>query len=498
MYNVPIPSIRDTIIIDYLRNNKLVNLWGSERPAYEDLLQCDSFPEDQVFEWPEQFYDERGHLLNNENKRVFSIHMYGRFLCQINEKNPILLQLKNSELETEKWNPKQKRLIKRKYIQRKIETPDNLFKNLANEIMLKHEDTDTDHSAVIEAIKKLLSDMIYKYPTFAIHIDFLRALTISLSYKDMQWDNWYLNQLLSYSPQLFQRPFYYKRQKDDREDERLALRLDRDNEKNIYGYHILTYQTRYFYGEREWLLDSEIDKFCGIELRKVELLTPKKFRIHYDNLDWERQKLVRRCFNHSREYVDKYKQFVEDIIFSRLNRRLYSKKRTNEIGVDELNKLLKREYDQDKKFHGQFTAIILQVVQSISWLKAVGTVKKEAPKARSRRERSESITDDESELLFYDDDLTDVEKKARQYITDYIYARGSLQFRNELRDDVRKELLKEMAGFRLNDPEAFLDKIIDQYNNNIRDGKTVPEYEADHKRRNSVKGEVSKKEVSVD
>ena len=104
MYNVTIPSIKNDEVIKYLKETGQINKWNNDRknnvgeaytrrPTYRELIDGDKWNKDAIFEWHEQFYDERGYQVGNSIKKYFSVHAYGRMLHEISPQKNILREL---------------------------------------------------------------------------------------------------------------------------------------------------------------------------------------------------------------------------------------------------------------------------------------------------------------------------------------------------------------------------------------------------------------------
>lgn len=517
MYNVPIPSITDEVILKYLcsdkHKSKLVHEWKwrqeskkakgtktitvttehTNRPTYEEMITCDAFPHDKAFTWPEQFYDERGHAIGKTKKKIFSLHRYGRFLHQIAPHN-ILLQLKNSGLTYDTTESA------KEYITKVIETPDVLFKNLVFETQLKHQDPDySTQSKVIEKVQTLLSAMIWKYPTFAIHIDFKRSLNIWWSYNTDKntWDRWYISQLLAFAPRLFQRPYYSKK------NPKISIY------DGVYAYHLFTFQTLYFNNKRQYFTRKELQALCGNHLKKVEEFTPKAFRIHYKDLTWEKQQLVQKCYGLK---LNRYVHFIEDVIHERLNKRIYSKKGTYNFSADEMQTLLEKKFPEVDMNEFTLGFSIEAIIDKIPWLVIAEDSDQELNRrigakvwkkewgygadyiAWQNKPRSQSVNliqHSASTPKIIQETLSEQEKMARAYITKFIYNRSLLgtRYANKISDTYFKEMIKGLKSY-IEDEEkrkTFLKRIITQYKNGIYDGMTLKKFVKKYYREGNLK-----------
>jgi hypothetical protein len=369
MYNVPIPSITDKNIIAYLQDNNLISPWNKKikndegeviriqtvRPTYRQLCSNeDKWKHDQVFEWHEQFFDERGNDVGKSEKKLFSIHTYGRFFYNMtpSRHQSIFEQLKKSKLSILLDDGEEKL-----YYDQHIQTPDEFFKKIVDQTMLEH--IYDEKINTIRKVQRMLSTMLKKYPTFAIHIDFLKALKISLSYSKnedgtMTWDNWYLDQIIEYVPYLVQRPFF------DKEKNILPM-------NGIYAYHLITYQTLFFEGKRMYLTDTEIDTLCGRDLKKVYELTPAPYRVHYRRLNEAKQRLVRKCFSDVQGGIEKnHEEFVQELIAKWLEEEKYTKKTIQRKGIVDIKNAFRKKYGKGWK-SSYISKRISAVIDDIDW-----------------------------------------------------------------------------------------------------------------------------------
>ena len=175
--------------------------------------------------------------MGNSEQKLFSLHTYGKFFYNMTPKNhdSIFEQLQKTKLSITLENGEEKL-----YYNQHIQTPDEFFTKIMDLTMLKHLDiyiSNAEKKTSIKKLQRMLAQMLKKYPTLTIHIDFLRALEISLSYEEevdknlnilsLAWDSWYLKQIANYAPYLLQRPYYNK--------EKSISSLNQ-----IYAYHLFT------------------------------------------------------------------------------------------------------------------------------------------------------------------------------------------------------------------------------------------------------------------
>ena len=344
MYNVRIPSIEDEDVEKYLIETKQVILWErkrygkitSTRPTYRELIEevnvyenkkivwrC-KWDKDAVFYWTEQTYNERGRPVGKTYKKMFSVHAYGRMLHNINPNRNILRELNNIRGIDGGFNSTDDDDYKKAYVDKYIETPDILFRNMVDltfdqyefmEIIDEKRDKQQQQlkkalknaatRRVIKRVQPVLSDMLHKYSTLIIHVDVERALRISNSYRRRtfkgkvkhEWDKWYIRHLLYFAPFFFQRPYYSKKR-------------DIMEEDDVYLYHMFTYQTKNRDGDLWALSNGEIRELCGEELDRIRELTPRGQRIPFNRLPDNRRFLVRQAFGELEPTADPHVQFV--------------------------------------------------------------------------------------------------------------------------------------------------------------------------------------------
>ena len=375
MYNVTIPSIGDCDVIKYLRSTNQIHKWKNDeknnteytkRPTYRELIENDTCSKDTVFEWNEQFYNERGKQVGKTVRKYFSLHAYGRMIHEIYPKDNIIKQLQDIQDFVEVTLVGNDEFEKQ-YVDKRIETPDIFFRNMMKLTFIMYEKIQFEKSIdvrfrgeenlkkeakgtfrVIKKVQPILDKMLQKYPTLIIHLSFEDALRISISYTKEKgyyydkieekwvwsndyvynWDNWYLHHLLHYAPFFFQRPYYSKYRK--------IKELH-----NVYAYHMFTYQTKYFDGIDNGLTNTEIENLCGHDLKRIKELTPLGQRIPYNKLSKSRQKLVRQCFGEYKEKIIK--------IESNINSNIKEEKDydTSTDSEDDQSDTIKKEYDYD-------------------------------------------------------------------------------------------------------------------------------------------------------
>jgi len=331
MYNVTIPSIENDDVIKYLKETGQINEWNNDngrnggaytkRPTYRELIEGDKWNKDAIFEWHEQFYDDRGNQVGKSIQKYFSVHAYCRMLHEIYPKKNIIRELQKIQNFAETNLVEEGEDVKEKlkqYTDKHIETPDIFFRNMIKLTFNMYEKIKTEKDLIVkfegkEMVEKILSKlkniftviskvqpildkMLQRYPTLIIHVELESALRISTSYEEdgHEWDNWYLHHLLHYAPYVFQRPYYSK------------YRKIKELHK-VYAYHMFTYQTKFFNGKATYFTDLEIQNFWGHDLKRIEELTPSDQRIPYNKLSRSRQNLVRQSFG---EYVEE--QYIEE------------------------------------------------------------------------------------------------------------------------------------------------------------------------------------------
>ena len=510
MNNVPIPSITDKHIVTYLRKNDLIEKWNTkekndkgevvdittQRPTYRQLCSNEEeWKHDKVFEWHEQHYDERGYMKGNAEKRLFSIHTYGRFFYKMTPKgqDTIFERLNKSGLSITINDSDTKKL----YYDQHIQTPDELFRKIAAQTMLEYLNvylTD-DTKPVIKKTQSMLSQMLKKHPTFVIHINFLNALKIDISYEEevddnlniipdtLQWDNWYLNQIIDYAPYLIQRPYYNKQ-------------LNILQHHGIYAYHLITYQTLFHSGERKYLTNGEIDSLCGSDLKRVSELTPASSRVHYRDLNEAKKRLVRKCFSDVQGGIEKnHEEFIQELINTWLEKEKYTKVSIKRGGV----KAIKAEF-QKKYGKGWQNRYIIDrintVINDIEWWDNVET------NDETYNEYGDDTEDEGEELSFMLDEslilnetqdiLTQKEKIARQLITDYIYHFGIFDYVKTMTPGTKQEILNLIKPYGLVSGVTFLNKIKKEILSGIWDGKSKLDYIQSYLNRRPYKQTVKK------
>mgnify|MGYP001435772169 CR=1 FL=1 len=377
MYNVQIPSIEDDDIKNYLIQTKQVRPWErkksgnitSTRPTYKELIEevavyennkyiwkC-KWDNDAVFYWTEQSYNERGRAVGKAYKKMFSVHAYGRMLHNINPQRNILKELNSIRGIDGGFNSTYTDASKKAYVDKHIETPDILFRNMVDLTFDQYElkenidekrDTPLQQlnkalkneatRRVIKRVQPILSDMLHKHSTLVIHINIESALRISNSYRirnvkgkvKHQWDKWYIRHLLYFAPFFFQRP-YYSKYRDIKEED------------NVYLYHMFTYQTKYRDGDLWALSNGEIRELCGEELDRIRELTPRGQRIPFNRLPDDRRLLVRQAFGELEPTADPHVQFV-GVIMARWIDRGYDNFAIKMQPLKEYRKLFDEEF----------------------------------------------------------------------------------------------------------------------------------------------------------
>ncbi len=511
MSNVPIPSITDKFIISYLKENNLINAWNiklkndkgevigieTARPTYRELCSNDEeWKHDKVFEWHEQHFDERGNNVGTAEQKLFSIHTYGRFFYKMTPEkhNSIFEQLKQTGLTIFLKDGEEKL-----YYDQHIQTPNELFTKIMELTMLKHTDEYSNDVDTIKKLQRMLAQMLKKYPSLAIHIDFLKALKVSMSYKQevdkmmrivfLSWDNWYLKQIINYVPYLIQRPYYNKEKKIKPQNQ-------------IYTYHLFTYQSLFFKGKRKYLSTTEINDLCGKDLKIIYELTPAAFRVHYRDLNEAKQRLVRKCFDDVEGGIEKtHEEYIQGLINQWLEKDKYTKKSIQSKGTGEIKATFRKKYG--KGWKGSYIVErITKVVNEIEWW---GSAEQED---EYNDETDDEITvpteEYEDGLLLideYTDRLSDNEKRARRVITDYFYRlgifedldTGVLRVRT-MTTGTRETILKMIERFNLSDSNRFLNKIKEEFLSGTWDGKSKAAFIADYRKRHppKIKSEVNK------
>ncbi len=504
MSNIPIPSITDKFIISYLEDNNLINKWNiklknekgevigikTERPTYRQLCSNDEeWKHDKVFEWHEQYFDERGNNVGAAEPKLFSIHTYGKFFYNITPKNhdSIFEQLEKTKLSIFLKDGAEKL-----YYDQHIQTPDEFFTKIMELTMLKHEDIYDDKKSLIKKLQRMLAQMLKKYPSLAIHIDFLKALEISISYEQevdknlnivaLSWDNWYLKQIINYVPYLIQRPYYNKEKKIKPQNQ-------------IYAYHLFTYQSLFFNGKRKYLTDTEINDLCGKDLKRVYELTPAAFRVHYRNLNEAKQRLVRKCFDDVEGGIEKtHEEYIQELINQWLEKDKYTKKSIQSKGSGEIKAAFRKKYGRGWK-GSYITERISKVINDIEWW---GTAEQKDDYGDETEDEIIAPTEEyEDGILLmneYSDILSDSEKDARRTITDYIYQRGIFDRARTMTVGTRNEILKRIEVFNIRNSNRFLNKIVEEILSGTWDGKSKQAYEEDYRKRYppQIKSEVNK------
>lgn len=503
MSNVPIPSITDKFIISYLEENKLINKWNiklknekgevigikTERPTYRELCSNDEqWKHDKVFEWHEQYFDERGNNVGAAEKKYFSIHTYGRFFYKMTPENhdSIFKQLEKTKLSIFLKDGE-----KKLYYDQHIQTPNEFFTKIMELTMLKHTDQydeEDENELLIKKLQRMLAQMLKKYPSLAIHIDFLKSLKVSMSYQQevdkmmnivsLRWDNWYLKQIINYVPYLIQRPYYNKEKKIKPQFQ-------------IYAYHLFTYQSLFFNGKRKYLTDTEINDLCGKDLKRVYELTPSAFRVHYRDLNEAKQKLVRKCFNDVEGGIEKtHEEYLQELINQWLQKDKYTKKSIQSKGTGEIKAAFRKKYGRGWK-GSYITERITKVINDIEWW---GTAEQKDDYGDETEDEITAPTEEyEDGILLmdeYTDRLSDEEKEARRTITDYIYSRGIFDRARTMTPGTRDEILKRIEVFNLRDSNRFLNKIVEEILSGTWDGKSKQAYEEEYRKR-YIKPEVN-------
>lgn len=502
MSNVPIPSITDKFIIPYLKENELINKWNiklknekgevigikTERPTYRELCSNDEeWKHDKVFEWHEQYFDERGNNVGAAEPKLFSIHTYGKFFYKMTPKNhdSIFEQLEKTKLSIFLQDGEEKL-----YYDQHIQTPDEFFTKIMELTMLKHEDIYDDKKSLIKKLQRMLAQMLKKYPSLAIHIDFLKALEISISYEQevdknlnivaLSWDHWYLKQIINYVPYLIQRPYYNKEKK-----------ITPANQ--IYAYHIFTYQSLFFNGKRKYLSNTEINNLCGNDLKIVYELTPAAFRVHYRDLNEAKQRLVRKCFDDVEGGIEKtHEEYIQGLINQWLEKEKYTKQSIQLKGTGEIKATFRKKYGRGWK-GSYIVERITKVINDIEWWDAA---EQDDYDDETEDEITAPTEDYEDGLLLmdeYTDRLSDTEKGARRIITDYIYRLGIFEERDgtlrvrTMTEGTRNTILKMIERFNLSDSNRFLNKIKEEVLSGKWDGKSKAAFIADYRKRNPPK-----------
>ena len=501
MSNVPIPSITDKFIISYLEDNNLIKKWNiklknekgevtgikTERPTYRELCSNDEeWKHDKVFEWHEQYFDERGNNFGAAQPKLFSIHTYGKFFYKMTPKNhdSIFEQLEKTKLSIFLKDGE-----KKLYYDQHIQTPDEFFTKIMELTMLKHEDiyiSSNEKKALINKLQRILAQMLKKYPSLAIHIDFLKALEVSLSYQQevdkmmnivsLRWDSWYLKQIINYVPYLIQRPYYNKEKK-----------ITPANQ--IYAYHIFTYQSLFFNGKRKYLSNTEINNLCGNDLKIVYELTPAAFRVHYRDLNEAKQRLVRKCFDDFEGGIEKtHEEYIQELINQWLEKEKYTKTSIQSKGTGEIKATFRKKYGRGWK-GSYIKERITKVINDIEWW---GNAEQDDYDDETEDEATVLVSQDYegSNLMEYTVRLSDSEKDARLTITDYIYQRGIFDRARTMTPATRDEILKRIEVFNIRDSNLFLNKIVEEILSGTWDGKSKQAYEEEYRKR-YIKPEVN-------
>ena len=492
MSNVPIPSITDKFIISYLEENDLINEWNiklkndkgevigieTARPTYRELCSNDEeWKHDKVFVWHEQRFDERANNVGSAEKKLFSIHTYGRFFYKMTPENhdSIFEQLKQTGLTIFLSDGNDKL-----YYDQHIQTPDEFFTKIMELTMLKHADEYSNDVDTIKKLQRMLAQMLKKYPSLTIHIDFLKALKVSMSYQQevdnmmnivsLSWDNWYLKQIINYVPYLIQRPYYNKEKKIKPQNQ-------------IYTYHLFTYQSLFFKGKRKYLSTTEINDLCGKDLKIIYELTPAAFRVHYRDLNEAKQRLVRKCFDDVEGGIEKtHEEYIQGLINQWLEKDKYTKKSIQSKGTGEIKATFRKKYG--KGWKGSYIVErITKVVNDIEWW---GSAEQDDYDDETEDEITVPTEEYEDGLLLmeeYTDRLSDSEKGARRIISDYLMINKTFERAKTMTQGTRNEILKKIEFFKLVNSNAFLNKIVKQILSGIWDGKSKPAYDIDYRKR---------------
>ena len=504
MSNVPIPSITDKFIISYLEENELINKWNiklknekgevigikTERPTYRELCSNDEeWKHDKVFEWHEQYFDERGNNVGAAEPKLFSIHTYGKFFYKMTPKNhdSIFEQLEKTKLSIFLQDGEEKL-----YYDQHIQTPDEFFTKIMELTMLKHEDIYDDKKSLIKKLQRMLAQMLKKYPSLAIHIDFLKALEISISYEQevdknlnivaLSWDNWYLKQIINYVPYLIQRPYYNKEKKIKPQNQ-------------IYAYHLFTYQSLFFNGKRKYLSNIEINDLCGKDLKTIYELTPAAFRVHYRDLNEAKQKLVRKCFDDVEGGIEKtHEEYIQGLINQWLEKDKYTKLSIQgERAWGELKAAFRKKYGKGWKLSYIVERLDI-VINDIEWWD--NAEQKDDYGDETEDEITAPTEEYDDGLLLmdeYTDRLSDSEKRARRIISDYLMINKTFERARTMTLGARNEILKKIERFKLADSNGFLNKIVKEILSGIWDGKSKPAYDIEYRKRYppQIKSEVN-------
>ena len=543
MYNVSIPSIEDPVIINYLENNDLIDNWDN-RPEYIDLLNTSPYIEDAVYKWNEKFYDERGYKVEEENKRIkhFSVYEYCRFLSQIAPNLSLLRGIEKSglkflNLELDNDTP---------YLEQKIDTPDKLFrdilkrtmkllqKNKREEYKIEDDELAAEYKKYladfkeypimdsqryklfsnmqfrvideqmeenrkrlettkesIDTLKKVLKQMMTRYPSLCRHIQMTKACQISMTYdsvshlgkiKTHSWDRWYLLQLLEYAPSLFQLPYYNKKD-------------EIDEKHQIYPYHLFTYQTRYFKGKAVWFTMKEIEKLCGIELELIKELTPQGHRKPFNKLSGAKQDLVRKCFG---EYTEGPAQDVENFIanhlFELLTTGRYTKQQLLALTTGDIKPVVRKRFGDLKDKY-----IKRRLAKVIDRLDPEEEVRELSVKDEMDTLISNFDEDEVTEAIEEWENLSQQEQDIRGYIADYIYSKQLLVVIKEL-DERKRTALKAAVRNEYGNVAAdrHIDATVKDYKIGVARGMKMSDYEIWYKDKyGNEKSEVKPETESV-
>lgn len=521
MYNVPIPSIEDPVIVNYLDENNLIDPWES-RPEYIDLLATSPYIEDAVYKWNEKFYDERGYKIEEENKRIkhFSVYEYCRFLSEIAPDLSLLRGIKESGLTFLDQN-----FGDTPYLEQQIDTPDKLFRDILKRTMKllqnnkrKEYKIEEDELAAeykkyladfegypasypqrysgsnrkfmdidrqmkdnrkrleatkesIDTLKKVLKQMMTRYPSLCRHIQMTKACQISMTYdsvshlgkiKTHSWDRWYLLQLLEYAPALFQLPYYNKKD-------------EIDEKHQIYPYHLFTYQTRYFKGKAVWFTIKEIEKLCGIELELIKELTPQSHRKPFNKLSGAKQDLVRKCFG---EYTEGPAQDVENFIanhlFELLTTGRYTKQQLLALTTGDIKPVVRKRFgDLKDKYIKRRLAKVIDRLDPEEEVREL-SVKDEMDTLISNFDEEDEVTD----AIEKWENLSQQEQKIRGYIADYIYSKQLLVVIKEL-DERKRAALKAAVRNEYGNVAAdrHIDATVEDYKIGVARGMKMSDYE---------------------
>lgn len=252
-YFVDFPHVEDAAVISYLKKYKFVH----EADALKDLKDCKEAPE-KVVKVELRFYNIHGHHHGQEIRYV-SVCDYWKFMA------PFFTRLCDID-DSIKIN----------------NTPEKIFRTLCSYVY-SNLDLHTDKSL---EIKKIIDDMLWRFPSLAIHIPILTAVRQTN-------DAFLLKKLVFFMPQKASAPLFIKQAGvffDQSIQERDKVVVEESN--NIFLYHLLTfYHTK---GE-PWgdVREDELNTPVTVKLyNEIKMLTPAPFRKKYENLSRAKQNII--------------------------------------------------------------------------------------------------------------------------------------------------------------------------------------------------------------